>query len=356
MNIRRILTTVAFAALAMLVWTTIKVYFIHDPDNFFEVDARPYAVAWMIANCKTFQCDRSAGEGGTAIKAADEADEGWLYLIATRKEPGEVVLLVPRDDPHKKHLVSLEQDANGDLRVVDNGPDPQEMRLDAASPAGSSQPMNPWKKLRYALIAAVLLATGGTWLYRRMKRGDASLGRGEQDAEVQAARAMAGSRQASEGAAAISGRAATEGDALRKTGAQFQSLMAAANKGPALELGRDYVGLLLAAGRDADAAAAFKGCVAADPAFRLAQAEHVLPIAKAARAAGDSHTAVAAVRGFDKKYPGHALLPDVYVFSAKLMAEDLGNAETAKKVLQHVVERYPGHHLAQEARRALETL
>jgi hypothetical protein len=57
----------------------------------------------------------------------------------------------------------------------------------------------------------------------------------------------------------------------------------------------------------------FKAKLGADPGFRLARAEDVLPIAKAARAAGDSTSAIAAVRGFDKAFPGHALIPDVFV-------------------------------------------
>lgn len=99
---------------------------------------------------------------------------------------------------------------------------------------------------------------------------------------------------------------------------------------------------------------AFKAKLVADPKFRLARAEDVLPIAKAARAAGDPNTAVAAVRGFDKAFPGHALIPDVFLFSAKLLAEDLENQDMARKILEHVIARYPGHWLAQEARSYLK--
>jgi hypothetical protein len=104
----------------------------------------------------------------------------------------------------------------------------------------------------------------------------------------------------------------------------------------------------------ADLAVDFKARLAKDPASKLARAEEVLPIAKAARAAGDSKTAIAAVRGFDKTFPGHALIPDVFVFSAKLLAEDFKNPDMARKILEHVVAKYPGHHLAQEARNYLK--
>jgi len=123
-----------------------------------------------------------------------------------------------------------------------------------------------------------------------------------------------------------------------------------------LALGRKLIASLVGAGRHPEAAGVFKDCLGLDPAFALADAEEVLPIANAARAAGDAKTAVAALRGFDRKYPGHSLLPDVYVFSAKLMADDLGNTEVAKKMLKHVTERYPEHPLSSEAKRALEAM
>jgi hypothetical protein len=100
----------------------------------------------------------------------------------------------------------------------------------------------------------------------------------------------------------------------------------------------------------------FKARLAADANFRLARAEDVLPIARAARAAGDSKAAVAAVRGFDKAFPGHALIPDVFVFSAKVLAEDFKNNDMARKILEHVIARYPGHYLAQEARNYLKEM
>jgi len=104
----------------------------------------------------------------------------------------------------------------------------------------------------------------------------------------------------------------------------------------------------------ADLAVNFKAKLAADPNFKLAKAEEVLPIAKAARAAGDSKTAIAAVRGFDKTFPGHALIPDVFLFSAKLLSEDFKNHDMARKILEHVIAKYPGHYLAQEAKTYLK--
>src|SRR5262249_1409842 len=108
--------------------------------------------------------------------------------------------------------------------------------------------------------------------------------------------------------------------------------------------------------KEAEALKVFKACVAANPAFRLAQPDEVMPLAKAARAAKDPNAAVAAARGVDKAHPGHALIPDVYIFSAKPTAEDLGNIDMARKILQHVMTKYPGHYLAQEAKRYLQSL
>jgi hypothetical protein len=143
---------------------------------------------------------------------------------------------------------------------------------------------------------------------------------------------------------------------LRKLGMQFEMSMAQADKSKGLELGRRYLGLLLKERNESEAVKVFKACVAEDPAFRPAQAEEVLPIAKAARAAGDPQAAVAVLRGFDKSYPGHGLIPDIYMFSAKLMAEDLRNTEMARKILQHILDKYPGHYIAQEAKRYLQSM
>jgi hypothetical protein len=135
-----------------------------------------------------------------------------------------------------------------------------------------------------------------------------------------------------------------EAQDLHKLGLQYQALMTQAEKSKGLELGRRYLGLLLKARNEPEAVKVFKECIAADPAFRLVQAEEVLPMA------------IAALRGFDKAYPGHGLIPEVFVFSAKLLAEDLHNPEMARKTLQHVMEKYPGHYIAQEAKRYLQTL
>ena len=156
--------------------------------------------------------------------------------------------------------------------------------------------------------------------------------------------------------AAAQAKSSSEAEELRKCGIQYQALIAQADKSKGVEAGRRYLSLLLKARNDTEALKVFKECVAADPAFRLAQAEEVLPLAKAARAASDPQAAVAALRGFDKAYPGNAQIPDVYVFTAKLMAEDLRNKEMAKKILEHVLLKYPGHHLAQEAKRYLQSM
>jgi hypothetical protein len=339
-NIKKMATTVAFAALGMMVWVTFKVYFIHDPDNFFEVDARPYLVAWMMDNCKAQQCAKTGD--GTPVKSAYEFDEGWLYVLQTTREPGEIYLLVPREDPSLKHLVSVEEQADGDVRIVDTGPRADERRGDS-----SGRKISLRKQFKYALGALAAVIFGIFWIRRRMngdKRPLDAMLKGEPEAPRPAV--VIGSRVAPQ----------PEPDPLAKTASQYQALMGAPDKAPAVALAPAYIGLLLKAGKASDAVGVFEACIALDAGFRLAQAEDVLPVAKAALAAGRVQSAVAAVRGFDKKYPGHALVPDVYVFSARLMAEKLGNAEMARKLLQHVAERYPGHHLAQEARRTLQAM
>jgi len=325
MNIRKMATTVAFAALAMMVWVTFKVYFIHDPDNSFEVDARPYMVAWRIDNCGKFQCGN--------VKAAYDADEGWLYVIGTSKEPGELYLLVPREDPSEKHLVTVEEEQDGEYRIVDNGPQPGEVTRGGSGGIAKKEKKTPlYKQFKYMLgvLAVVILAI--FWIRRRAsgdKRSlDTMLAEQAEPPPMTAGGIMA--------------------QAARKE--------ARAESAPPPMDPNDPVGSLLKAGKGEEAVRKFEHCIAADPAFRLPRADQVLPLAKAAIAAGNLQAAVAALRGFDKKYPGHELIPDVYVFSAKLMAEKLGNGDMAKKILQHVMDRYPGHHLAQEAKRTLQAM
>jgi hypothetical protein len=218
-----------------------------------------------------------------------------------------------------------------------------------------------WKWMMGALAMVILTVY---WIRRKMTGDDRSLKQvmGGEAAPARIVReSIAAGSRASGGAQAmargtpVSPKTDAEPD-LPKLGLQYRALMAQSDKAKGLELGRRYLGLVLKARNDAEAVKVFKECIAADPAFRLAQAEDVLPMAKAARTAGDPQAAVAAVRGFDKAYPGHELIPEVFMFSAKLLAEDMRNTEMARKILQHVVEKYPGHHIAQEARRYLQTI
>lgn len=217
-----------------------------------------------------------------------------------------------------------------------------------------------WKWMMSGL-AVVILAV--YWIRRKMtgdKRSLKEVMGGESDSSRAVSAAIAvGARVPSAQAMATATPAPPKTDEaqdLRKMGMQFQTLITQPDKSKGLELGRRYIQSLLKANNQTEAVKVFKECLAADPALRLSQAEEVLPIAKAARAAGDPQAAIAALRGFDKAYPGHALIPDVFVFSAKLMAEDLRNTDMARKILQHVVDKYPGHYIAQEAKRYLQSL
>jgi tetratricopeptide (TPR) repeat protein len=220
-----------------------------------------------------------------------------------------------------------------------------------------------YRQYKWALGALACVFLAVYWVRKKLA-GDheaaAAVFRPDSAPPVTRETAVIGSRiddggHSQEVAAAV---AKTAGDAedLRKCGLQYQALIAQADKSKGIEAGRRYVSLLLKARNVAEALKIFKECIAADPAFRLALPEEVLPVAKAARAAGDPQAAIAALRGFDKAYPGNALIPDVFVFTAKLMAEDLRNPGMAKKILEHVLQRYPGHQLAPEAKRYLQSM
>jgi len=215
-----------------------------------------------------------------------------------------------------------------------------------------------WKWLTGALGAVILAAY---WVRRKMTGDTRSLsdvmGGKESPAKAAARDALViGSKVGAAAAAPAAAPPGNEAEELRKAGLQFQTMIGQPDKAKGLELGRRYIAMLLKAKNETEALKAFKACVAADPAFRLSQAEDVLPLAKAARAAKDPHAAIAAVRGFDKAFPGHAQIPDVFVFSAKLLAEDMNNPAMARKILEHVLQKYPGHYLAQEAKRYLQSM
>jgi hypothetical protein len=220
-----------------------------------------------------------------------------------------------------------------------------------------------YRQMKWAMGGLAGIILGALWLYKKSRGdhagaaavfGSKAAARAANDPVVIGAR-VHDSAVAQEAAAAA---AKSSGDAeeLRRCGAQYQALMSQADRSKGVETGRRYVSLLLTARNNSEALKVFKECVAAEPAFRPAQAEEVLPLAKSARAAGDPQLAVAALRGFDKAYPGNSLIPDVYMFTAKLMAEELGNPGMAKKILEHVLSKYPGHHLAQEAKRYLQAM
>jgi hypothetical protein len=109
-DVKGMAKVVGIAVVVMVVWSIYKVYFVHDPDNFTFMDARPHLISWMSANCKQYQCNRSGGGDGTAIKEEFEVEDGWVYVLSTYIAPDyEVAVLVPRDNPRNKHVVELER-------------------------------------------------------------------------------------------------------------------------------------------------------------------------------------------------------------------------------------------------------
>jgi hypothetical protein len=223
--------------------------------------------------------------------------------------------------------------------------------------------LSVYRQFKWAMgaLAGVILAI--YWVRKKLAgdhAGAAAVFRSGSAAPTASGPVVIGSRiddggHSQEVAAAVA-KTAGDADDLQKCAAQYQTLIAQADKSKGVEAGRRYLSLLLKARNVAESLKVFKECVIADPAFRLALPEEVLPVAKAARAAGDPQTAVAALRGFDKAHPGNALIPDVFVFTAKLMAEDLRNPGMAKKILEHVLQKYPGHQLAPEAKRYLQSM
>ena len=72
-------------------------------------DAKPYAVAWMIDNCKQYRCDDRAGPYGAMVNDYQRED-GWVFVIQTTPErvgenPEQLHLLIPNKNPRERVLL-----------------------------------------------------------------------------------------------------------------------------------------------------------------------------------------------------------------------------------------------------------
>lgn len=112
--------------------------------------------------------------------------------------------------------------------------------------------------------------------------------------------------------------------------------------------GRQWIGTLLAQGNDRRATEVARECITLDPAFELADPDHVARVASKAASEEWTEVALKLVSGFHRRYPKHRDIPRNYLLAARLLADRMGKAREARALLDQLRRAYPDHPLAQD--------
>ena len=72
-------------------------------------EAKPYAVAWAMDNCKQYRCDSHASQYGAMVDAY-EREDGWVFVYQLEPEkvgddPEQIHLLVPHKNPRERVIL-----------------------------------------------------------------------------------------------------------------------------------------------------------------------------------------------------------------------------------------------------------
>ncbi len=112
--------------------------------------------------------------------------------------------------------------------------------------------------------------------------------------------------------------------------------------------GQQYLNVLLANERDADALRLVADCQAIDPTFKPASAELVLPLAEKAAAAGQRDLALRLTLDFAECFPKHKHIPHNSLLAARLLRSDPARRTQADSILRQLRADYPNHSLKSE--------
>jgi hypothetical protein len=122
-------------------------------------------------------------------------------------------------------------------------------------------------------------------------------------------------------------------------------LLQAQDRAALLAHGQQYLNVLLANERDADALRLVADCQAIDPAFKPASAELVLPLAEKAVAAGQRDVALRLTVDFAECFPKHKHVPHNGLLAARLLCSDPTRRTQADQILRRLKADYPNHSL-----------
>ncbi|MEP7044663.1 MAG: hypothetical protein ABI843_16470 [Dokdonella sp.] len=143
------------------------------------------------------------------------------------------------------------------------------------------------------------------------------------------------------------------GDSIRARGgsdamhAQYRKLLALTDRrDEQLRHGREWIGTLLAQGKDRRAIEVARECLGLDADFQPAEADQVTRLAVTAADASSTDLALQLVSGFHKRYPKHPDIAHNYLLAAKLLAERKGKDNEARALLDQLARAYPEHPLA----------
>lgn len=131
-----------------------------------------------------------------------------------------------------------------------------------------------------------------------------------------------------------------------------QSVIAAGDTPRLVRHAREYLGSLLATGKDKRALAVAVETLAHDPSFRHDIPDDVARLVAQAARTGQAQLAVSLAHDFEARFPGSERTPEVVLAAANLMAERLGQEQAAHDRLLACMRQHPGHALEPSLREA----
>lgn len=131
-----------------------------------------------------------------------------------------------------------------------------------------------------------------------------------------------------------------------------QCVVAAGDTPRLVKHSREYIGSLLATGKDKRALAVATETLAHDPSFRHELPDDVARLVAQAAKTGQAQLAVSLAQDFEARFPASERAPEVVLAAATLMAERLGQEQAAHDRLLACARRHPGHPMEPALREA----
>ncbi len=115
-----------------------------------------------------------------------------------------------------------------------------------------------------------------------------------------------------------------------------------------LKHGREWIETLLVQDNDKRAVTVASDCIDIDPAFELANPDHVARVAQKAVDIGATQVALKLVSTYIRTHPAHRDVPRNALLAAKVLVDRMGKDDVAKKLLDQVAVRFQDDALSPE--------